>query len=844
MFSELSLGNEVIVSNKLFKKKHSHAKENSEPVTKPVKLSVTDVAQVEAAIADKLSRHFGASFEEATKDQIYKATAITVKDILLAKKREFKQANNKSGGKRVYYLCMEFLVGRSLKNNLYNLGLTDIYGKILKKYGYDLNELYEMEPDAGLGNGGLGRLAACFMDSLASLNYPATGFSILYEYGLFRQKIVEGWQMEMPDVWLPGGEVWPSPRTDKTFLVKFGGHINETWTEKGLITEQVDCEEVEAVPYDMMISGADSKGVSVLRVWRSRDIDTFDMNSFSRGDYARATLGNNKAELISKVLYPRDSHYEGKELRLKQQYFLVSASAQNIIADHIKYYPSLDNLAEKVAIHINDTHPAMIVPELMRIFMDEYHYSWDDAFNIVSKTLAYTNHTVLAEALEKWPEDMMRRLLPRIYQIIHELNERHCKRIYEKFAGDWGKCSHMAIISGGVIHMANLCIMGSHNVNGVSELHSDILKKSVFKDFYDDTPEKFTNVTNGIAHRRWLCQSNPRLAELLDETIGTSYKKNGPDLIKLQAFQNDNTILDKLAEIKLANKKDFAELLLHDTGIKINPYSVFDVQVKRLHEYKRQLLNALQIIALYLDLKENPNLDIVPQTYLFAAKAAPGYDRAKSIIRLIVNLGEEIAKDPVISKKLQVVFLENYRVTMAEHIMPASDISEQISLAGKEASGTGNMKLMINGAVTIGTLDGANVEISEAVGNDNIYIFGMTDKEVENRWCDGYNPYKYYEENHRLKRAVDYLKTGINDNDFSDIHRYLLVGDHGIADPYMCMADFGDYCRARYDMLNDYKNQREWTKKSLVNIASAGRFAADTAIRKYAEEIWGIKPIQ
>nr|WP_315103590.1 glycogen/starch/alpha-glucan phosphorylase [uncultured Catonella sp.] len=832
------------MSNKLFKKKHSHAKENSESVTKPVKVSVTDVAQVEAAIADKLSRHFGASFEEATKDQIYKATAITVKDILLAKKREFKQANNKSGGKRVYYLCMEFLVGRSLKNNLYNLGLTDIYGKILKKYGYDLNELYEMEPDAGLGNGGLGRLAACFMDSLASLNYPATGFSILYEYGLFRQKIVEGWQMEMPDVWLPGGEVWLSPRTDKTFLVKFGGHINETWTEKGLITEQVDCEEVEAVPYDMMISGADSKGVSVLRVWRSRDIDTFDMNSFSRGDYARATLGNNKAELISKVLYPRDSHYEGKELRLKQQYFLVSASAQNIIADHIKYYPSLDNLAEKVAIHINDTHPAMIVPELMRIFMDEYHYSWDDAFNIVSKTLAYTNHTVLAEALEKWPEDMMRRLLPRIYQIIHELNERHCKRIYEKFAGDWGKCSHMAIISGGVIHMANLCIMGSHNVNGVSELHSDILKKSVFKDFYDDTPEKFTNVTNGIAHRRWLCQSNPRLAELLDETIGTFYKKNGPDLIKLQAFQNDNTILDKLAEIKLANKKDFAELLLHDTGIKINPYSVFDVQVKRLHEYKRQLLNALQIIALYLDLKENPNLDIVPQTYLFAAKAAPGYDRAKSIIRLIVNLGEEIAKDPVISKKLQVVFLENYRVTMAEHIMPASDISEQISLAGKEASGTGNMKLMINGAVTIGTLDGANVEISEAVGNDNIYIFGMTDKEVENRWCDGYNPYKYYEENHRLKRAVDYLKTGINDNDFSDIHRYLLVGDHGIADPYMCMADFGDYCRARYDMLNDYKNQREWTKKSLVNIASAGRFAADTAIRKYAEEIWGIKPIQ
>ena len=835
------------MANKQFKKKHSRSKELTESTVNTAKntsLTGTDTSRVEAAIIDKLSRHFGASFEEATKDQVYKATAITVKDILLAKKREFKQANNKSGGKRVYYLCMEFLVGRSLKNNLYNLGLTDVYSDILKKYGYDLNELYEMEPDAGLGNGGLGRLAACFMDSLASLNYPATGFSILYEYGLFRQKIVEGWQMELPDVWLPGGEVWLSPRTDKTFIVKFGGHINETWTDEGLIIEQADCEEVEAVPYDMMISGADSKGVSVLRVWRSRDIDTFDMNSFSRGDYARATLGNNKAELISKVLYPRDSHYEGKELRLKQQYFLVSASAQNIIADHMKYYSSLDNFADKVAIHINDTHPAMIVPELMRIFMDEHHYSWDDAFNIISKTLAYTNHTVLAEALEKWPEDMMRRLLPRIYQIIHELNERHCKRIYDKFSGDWNKCAHMSIISGGVIHMANLSIMGSHSVNGVSELHSEILKKSVFKDFYDDTPEKFTNVTNGIAHRRWLCQSNPRLSALLDETIGTSYKKNGPDLIKFQAFQNDNTILDRLAEIKAANKKEFAELLLHDTGIKLNPDSVFDVQVKRLHEYKRQLLNALQILALYLDLKENPDMDVVPQTYLFAAKAAPGYDRAKSIIRLIVNLGEEIAKDPVISKKLQVVFLENYRVTMAERIMPASDISEQISLAGKEASGTGNMKLMINGAITLGTLDGANVEISEAVGRDNIYIFGMTDREVEDRWRDGYNPYKYYEENHRLKRAVDYLRTGINGNDFSDIHRYLLVGDHGIADPYMCMADFGDYCRARFDMLNDYKEQRAWTKKSLVNIASAGRFAADTAIRKYAEEIWGIKPIE
>lgn len=819
----------------------NQSKETVISKTNPV---ISTSNQVENSIIDKLSRNFGANFDDATKEQVYKATAMSVKDQLLAKRKEFKHATNDAGGKRVFYLCMEFLVGRSLKNNLYNLGLTDIYADILKKYGYDLCDLYEMEPDAGLGNGGLGRLAACFMDSLASLDYPAMGFSILFEYGLFRQKIVDGWQMELPDVWLPGGDVWLTPRTDKTFNVRFGGTVSERWTDHGLVIEHTGGEEVEAVPYDMMISGADSKGVSVLRVWRGRDIETFDMSSFSRGDYARAMLGGSKAELISKVLYPRDSHYEGKELRLKQQYFLVSASAQNIVHDHMKNNPSLDNFAERCAIHINDTHPALIVPELMRIFMDVYHYPWDDAFQIISNTLAYTNHTVLAEALEKWNEDMLTRLLPRIYQIIHELNERFCVHIWNKYNGDWAKCERMAILSGGVVRMANLSIMGSHNVNGVSELHSDILKKSVFRDFYEDTPEKFTNVTNGIAHRRWLCQSNPRLTALLNETIGTGYHKHGPELIKFLQYKDDASILERLDKIKSENKKDFAKLLLEDTGIKVNPESVFDVHVKRLHEYKRQLLNALQILALYLDLKDNPNLDIVPQTYFFAAKAAPGYDRAKSIIRFIVNLGEEIAKDPVISKKIQVVFLENYRVTMAENIMPASDVSEQISLAGKEASGTGNMKLMINGALTLGTLDGANVEISEAVGRDNIYIFGMTDKEVENKWRDGYEPYRFYDDNLRLKRAVDFLKHGVNGQDFTDLHRYLLVGDHGIADPYMCLADFGDYCRARYEMLGDYRNRTLWNKKSLVNIAAAGRFAADNAIDKYAAEIWNVKAIK
>lgn len=835
--SAIKSNSSVVKSNSNTVKSNSNAvKSNSNTVKKGIK-------ETEEEIAGKLSRHFGATFADASNDQIYKATAMAVRDILLEKRRIFKEETKNSSAKRVYYLCMEFLVGRSLKNNLYNLGLTEIYDKVLKEHGYSLEKLYEMEPDAGLGNGGLGRLAACFMDSLATLDYPATGFSILYEYGLFRQKIVDGWQMELPDVWLPGGEVWLTPRTDKVFQVRFGGTVKEYWTEKGLTVDQVGYEAVEAVPYDMMISGANSKGVSTLRVWRARDLQNFDMKSFSNGDYARAMLENNNAELISKVLYPSDNHYEGKSLRLKQQYFLVSASAQNIIADHIKVYGTLSNFSDKVAIHINDTHPSLIVPELMRIFMDDYDYSWDEAFSIISRTLAFTNHTVLAEALEKWPEEMIRMLLPRIYQIIHELNERYCKHIWGKYPGDWDKCERMAILSGGIMRMANMSIIGSHSINGVSELHSNILKDTVFKDFYDDTPEKFTNVTNGIAHRRWLCQSNPLLASLLDECIGTGYRKDGTQMIKLLAFQNDSALLDRLDKIKRANKESFAALVKDRTGIMIDPDTVFDVHVKRLHEYKRQLLNALQIISLYLELKNNPDADIIPQTYFFAAKAAPGYDMAKLIIRLISSIGEEINRDPVISKKLKVVFLENYCVTMAEHIMPAAEVSEQISLAGKEASGTGNMKLMINGALTLGTLDGANVEISESVGRDNIFIFGMTDKQVEEKWREGYDPVKYYQNNERLHRTIDYLKTGFHGVDFSEVFRYLLIGDHGIADPYMCLADYNDYCRVRSDMLSVYRNRKEWNQKSLVNIANAGRFTADIAIKKYADEIWNIKPI-
>ncbi len=800
--------------------------------------------QAKQAITNKLSRYFAASLSDATLDQVYKATAMVVNDMLLEKRQEFHQRRKEQKPKKIYYLCMEFLMGRSLKNNLYNLGLTETVKEVLKGSPYTLEDLYEHEPDAGLGNGGLGRLAACFMDALAAQEYPAMGFSIRYEYGLFKQRIVDGWHTELPDVWLPGGEVWLSRRDDTPFVVKFGGHVYEEWTENGLKTAYTDYESVEAVPYDMLVSGADSNAVNVLRLWKACNISNFDMKSFANGDYARASLVNTNAEIISKVLYPADNHQEGKELRLKQQYFLVSASIQNIVNDHIKAYGTLDNFAEKVAIHINDTHPALCVPELMRIFMDEHGYSWDDAFKMVVGSVAYTNHTVLAEALEKWPEDMIARLIPRCHSIIKELNNRFCGEMWQRYPGHWDKIDKMAILSRGEVRMANLSIIGSHCVNGVSALHSEILKKEVFKDFAQLYPERFTNVTNGIAYRRWLCQSNPRLTALLDECIGTGYKKDAMQLDKFLKYQDDKSVLDRLDKIKLENKKDFAEYVKNKTGLVVNPNSVFDVQVKRLHEYKRQLMNALRLLSIYTALEENPNLDIRPQTYFFAAKAAPSYYHAKEVISLICALSAEIEKNPRISEKLKVVFLENYCATLAEHLMPASEISEQISLAGKEASGTGNMKLMINGSVTIGTMDGANVEIYNEVGPDNVFIFGLNEKEVNDVWQKGYRPSVYCETNPDLRRAINRLHRPINGVDFTDLAQYLLSGSHGIADPYMCIADFADYNRVHNLMLDAYEDRTRWNKMSLVNIAKSGVFSADRSIREYSENIWNIEPVK
>ncbi len=794
-------------------------------------------------IKGKLSRYFGITPTEARKEQLYKAVVMSVRDVMLEKRQAFHIKTKAAKAKRVYYLCMEFLMGRSLKNSVYNLGLQDVFTEALKEYDVTLEDLYELEPDAGLGNGGLGRLAACFMDGLATQDYPAMGFSIRYDYGLFKQKIVDGWQTELPDVWLPGGEVWLTQRSDKIFTVKFDGYVEEKWTDHGMETVYRDAKEIQAVAYDMMVSGYDSQAVSVLRLWKARSVQNFDMKLFSQGDYASVMKDDNEAELISKVLYPADNHVEGKSLRLKQQYFLVSASLQNILADHKRRYGSLKLLPKMAAIHLNDTHPALAVPELMRLLIDENGMSWDEAWNITTSVCAYTNHTVLAEALETWPEDLIARRLPRIYTILKEINRRFCEELWAKYPGQWDKISSMAIMSYNIVKMANLSVYGSHHVNGVSGLHSEIIKESIFKNFYEYTPEKFTNVTNGIAHRRWLNQSNPELCALLDDCIGAGYAKDASKLAAFKKFENDESVLKRLEEIKAIKKKQFAEFAYKKQGVIINPNTIFDVQAKRLHEYKRQLLNVLHIISDYLTLKENPDAPMQPKTYIFAAKAAAGYYMAKKIIKLICYLAEDIRKNPKIAEKLNVVYMEDYNVTMSECLMPASEISEQISLAGKEASGTGNMKFMINGALTIGTLDGANVEMSEHVGSDNIYIFGLKADEVSEIWRNGYSASVYYNNDPMLRKVVEALIVGFNGESFADIANYLLTGTP-IADPYMCMADYHSYVSTQQALSDLYANdKRAWNQKSLRNIAAAGYFSADRSIRDYAENIWNLKSL-
>lgn len=798
--------------------------------------STISTSQAKKMITDKLSHFFGVSPADATDEQFYKAVAMIVRDRLSAQNSEFRHVADGQDSKQIYYLCMEFLMGRSLRNNLYNLGLVETFDAALDSMGVKLEKLYEQEPDAGLGNGGLGRLAACYLDGLATNGFQSMGYSIRYEAGIFKQKLVDGWQTELPDFWLPGGDVWLVPREERACEVKFEGRIEDSWDGDYHHVNHVDANVVTAIPYDMYVSGK-GKGVSRLRLWASKKPD-FDMKLFNEGSYVKAMEQSAMAEAISKVLYPADNSPEGKSLRLRQQYFLVSASIQDIIQRHLTKYGTLDNLPDKIAIHINDTHPTMAIPELMRIMLDECGYGWDEAWSLVTRTVAYTNHTVMKEALECWSEELYSRLLPRIYQITKEIDNRFRAYVWSA-THDADKVERMAIVSNGIVRMANLCVAGSHSVNGVSVLHSEILKDTVFNDFYTLTPDKFCNVTNGIAFRRWICQADPKLTEYITELIGDKFITQSNELEKLRKFKDDKKVLNKLIEIKHENKVRFAKMVKKRNGIDIDPDSIFDVQVKRLHEYKRQQLNVLNIIAEYQMLKANPNADYYPKTYIFASKAAPGYFMAKKIIELIDALSKVINNDPDVNGKLKVVFVEDYNVSVAEVLMPAADISEQISLAGTEASGTGNMKLMLNGAITLGTLDGANVEIHDAVGDENIFIFGMKTPDVENLKRAGYNPQNYINNNETLRNAIDFIRNGVNGKRFDEI-----VSSLTNSDPYMALADFADYQKAQKAVSKAYADRENFAKMSLMNISGAGIFSADRSIMDYADYIWNTKPVQ
>ena len=696
-----------------------------------------------------------------------------------------------------------------------------------------------MEPDAGLGNGGLGRLASCYMDAATGLGYPVTGCSIRYEFGIFRQKIVDGWQMEFPDNWLEMGDVWLRTREDDAVEVKFGGEVRE-WMDNGRFkVAQVGYQSVIAVPHDMFISGYDSDAANRLILWSAKLPQSFDMAAFSRGDYVRALERNAMAETISKVLYPADDHIQGKRLRLKQQYLLVSASLQSILKKHYRKYHTYANLADKLAIHINDTHPALCVPELMRLLIDEHDFGWDEAWEITCNTLSYTNHTVMSEALERWSVDLFREQLPRVYSICVEINRRLIERLCAVYPNDWGKINYMAVIANNEVRMANLCLAACHAVNGVSKLHTDILRNGIFRDYCQITPDRFLNVTNGIAYRRWLCQSDPLLTDYLTGLIGNGFQRDARELEKLMKYEDDDKVLAELRRIKRKNKERLAKLIEEQNGIRVDPDSIFDIQIKRLHEYKRQLLNILHVLYLYNQIKKNPDAPFVPRTFIFAAKASAGYIRAKQIISLIVAVSNYINADPQVRDKLKVVFIEDYKVSLAEIIIPAADISEQISVAGKEASGTGNMKLMINGAVTIGTLDGANVEIHEQVGDDSIFLFGMKAHEVEALWQRGYDPNEFLTD--ELREVLDMLTSGILGQRFDDLVDSLLTKRFGVADAYMTVADFADYARAQKLVSETYLDQKKFARMSLVNIAKAGIFSSDRSVREYAEKIWDLE---
>ncbi|MBR3494637.1 MAG: glycogen/starch/alpha-glucan phosphorylase [Clostridia bacterium] len=810
-----------------------------------------DKESIKQSIIGKLQRYNGRSIEEASEQQIYKALASTVRDQIMQKYTIAREERKTTRSKRLYYLSVEFLMGRSMYCNMLNLVSTKEYREALQELGIDLDKVLQEEPEPGLGNGGLGRLAACFLDSLASLDLPAMGCTIRYEYGLFRQRIIDGQQVEMPDSWLDNGNVWEIPVMEDACEVHFGGHVDVEEDEDGqqhFIHR--DYYTVEAVPYDMPIVGYNTSTVNTLRMWSARSPKRIDLSSFGQGKYAQASEEIELAEVISKVLYPEDNHYEGKMLRLKQHYFFTSATLQYIIRDFKKLYgDNFKLLPEKVVIHINDTHPGMAIPELMRLLMDQEGLGWDEAEAITRKTVAYTNHTIMAEALEKWPEAMVRQQLPRIYQILEEMNRRLCARLWNAFPGEWDRIGQMAILSYGQVHMANLCVAESFSVNGVSQLHGQILVDETFHDFAQVMPEKFSAITNGVTHRRWLMSCNPRLTDLICETIGTDWIREPEKLSDLRPFADDAAFREKFAAIKYANKERLAKLVLDRQGIEVDPAFLFDAQSKRLHEYKRQMLNALHILVLYNRIVSDPTFKMQPRVFFFGAKASPGYYRAKQTIRLIIAISKLIAKHPRASKMLQVVFLENYDVSTAEVLIPAAEVSQQISTASKEASGTGCMKYMMNGAVTIGTMDGANVEMVEQVGEENMYIFGMRANTVRDMYRERtYNPMSIFETNHEIRQAMTQMIDGTlfpnNSGVLQDLYHSLLFGDGGaLPDNYFVLKDFGSYSMAQRRLDADYRNPEKWWKMAVINTAMSGIFSSDRTIRQYNDLIWHLDPL-
>ena len=793
---------------------------------------------------------FRKTIDEATPEQAFQAVAYAVKDVIIDEWIATHKEYEKKDVKTLYYLSMEFLMGRALGNNIINIMALPEVKEVLDELGFDLNAIEDQEPDPALGNGGLGRLAACFLDSLATLGYPAYGCGIRYRYGMFKQKIENGYQMEVPDDWLKNGYPFEVRRAEYATEVKFGGYVRTVWDNGREHFVQEGYQSVRAVPYDMPIVGYGNNVVNTLRIWDAEAINTFSLDSFDKGDYQKAVEQENLAKTIVEVLYPNDNHYAGKELRLKQQYFFISASVQRAVKKYMEKHDDIHKFFEKTVFQLNDTHPTGAVPELMRILLDEYNLTWDEAWAVTTKTCAYTNHTIMSEALEKWPIELFSRLLPRIYQIVEEINRRFVEQIQQMYPGNQDKIRKMAIIYDGQVRMANLAIVGGFSVNGVARLHTEILKKQELRDFYEMMPQKFNNKTNGITQRRFLLHGNPLLAQWVTGKIGNEWITDLPHIHRLAVYADDPKCQQEFMDIKYQNKVRLAKYIKEHNGIDVDPRSIFDVQVKRLHEYKRQLMNILHVIYLYNELKDNPNMDMVPRTFIFGAKAAAGYKRAKLTIKLINSVADVINNDKTIDGKIKVVFIEDYKVSNAEIIFAAADVSEQISTASKEASGTGNMKFMLNGALTLGTMDGANVEIVEEVGEENAFIFGMSSDEVigyENR--GGYNPMEIFNNNYQIRRVLMQLINGYfapqDPELFRDIYNSLLnTQSSDRADTYFILKDLPSYAEAQKRIDQAYRNETWWAKAAILNVACSGKFTSDRTIEEYVRDIWHLEKVK